>query len=147
MQSGSPFSVFGNATRNAYFAQVSSTRVSFAPGKTLQDVVKTGPTQDRIMEYFNPAAFTDALDSWGNSGRNILRGPSQRQLDLSLGKRFRVAESMFADLRWEAYNVTNTPTFSNPGSTFAANGFGTAGQINSTIGGPRTMQGSLRLTF
>jgi hypothetical protein len=147
LQSGAPFSVFGNATRNAYFAQVSSARVSFAPGMTLQDAVKSGRVQDRLLQYFNTAAFTDSLDSWGNAGRNILRGPSQRQLDLSLGKRFKATESMFAEFRWEMYNVTNTATFSNPASTFVANGTGTAGQITSTIGGPRTMQGALRFTF
>lgn len=146
-QSGAPFSVFGNSTRNAYFAQVSSTRLSFAPGMTLADATGSGRVQDRLMSYFSTAAFTDSLDSWGNAGRNILRGPSQRELDLSLGKRIRVAESVFADFRWEAYNVTNTPTFANPASTFAANGSGTAGQITSTIGGPRTMQGAIRLSF
>jgi hypothetical protein len=44
-QSGTPFSVLGAATRNAYFAQVSRVRVSFAPGMALQDAVKSGRTR------------------------------------------------------------------------------------------------------
>src|SRR5581483_5063016 len=101
LQSGSPFSVFGTATRNAYFAQTPNTRVSFAPGKTLEDAVKNGRVQDRLLSYFDVTAFTDSLDSWGNAGRNILRGPSQKQLDLSLGRRFKVTEGLAADFRWE----------------------------------------------
>jgi hypothetical protein len=45
------------------------------------------------------------------------------------------------------YNALNTPVFANPASTFAANGYGTAGQITSTIGGPRTMQLAARFLF
>lgn len=147
MQSGSPFSILGAPTRNAYFAQVSRVRVSYAPGKTAGDAVKDGPAQSRLLQYFDPTAFADSLDSWGNTSRNLLRGPSQTELDLTLNKRFRITERAYADLRWEVYNVSNTPVFANPASTFATNGYGTAGQITSTIGGPRTMQLAVRATF
>ena len=88
-QSGTPFSVIGNPTRNAFFAQVARPRVSFAPGMTIDDAVNSGPVQDRLDDYFNVAAFQDSLDQWGNTGRNILRGPSQAQLDLTLARSFR----------------------------------------------------------
>jgi hypothetical protein len=42
-QSGTPFSVLGNATRNAFFAQVSRVRVSFAPGMGIEDAAGSGP--------------------------------------------------------------------------------------------------------
>ena len=48
--------------------------------------INTGRVQDRLDEYFNVAAFQDSLDQWGNTGRNILRGPSQMQLDLTIGR-------------------------------------------------------------
>ena len=85
-QSGTPFSVIGNPTRNAFFAQVARPRVSFAPGKTIDDAVKSGPVQDRLDNYFDVTAFQDSLDQWGNTGRNILRGPSQAQVDLTLAR-------------------------------------------------------------
>jgi len=146
-QSGTPFSVLGNATRNAFFAQVSRVRVSFAPGKTVQDAINTGRVQDRLNSYYNVAAFQDSLDSWGDTGRNILRGPSQSQLDLTVSRRFPLGARPRLEMRWEIFNALNTPVFANPASTFAANGYGTAGQITSTIGGPRTMQLAARLTF
>jgi hypothetical protein len=146
-QSGTPFSVLGNSTRNAFFAQVSRVRVSFAPGMAIADARKSGRVQDRLGAYFNVAAFTDSLDQWGNTGRNILRGPSQAQLDLALARAFPLTGRQRLEVRWEVYNVLNTPVFANPASTFAANGYGTAGQITSTIGGPRTMQLAARFAF
>lgn len=146
-QSGTPFSVLGNATRNAYFAQVGRTRVSFAPGMTVDDAVKTGPVQDRLDAYFNVEAFQDSLDQWGDTGRNILRGPSQAQLDLTIARTLSLGARERLEVRWEIYNALNTPVFANPASTFAANGYGTAGQVTSTIGGPRTMQLAARFSF
>jgi hypothetical protein len=139
-QSGTPFSVIGNPTRNAFFAQVARPRVSFAPGKSIQDAVKSGSVQGRLDSYFDVTAFQDSLDQWGNTGRNILRGPSQMQLDLILARMLALTARQRLEVRWEVYNALNTPVFANPASTFAANGYGTAGQITSTIGGPRTMQ-------
>ena len=103
--------------------------------------------QDRLDNYFNVAAFADSLDQWGDTGRNILRGPSQVQLDLTLSRSLRLSSSHRVELRWEVYNALNTPVFANPASTFAANGTGTAGRITSTIGGPRTMQLAARYLF
>ena len=146
-QSGTPFSVIGNPTRNAFFAQVARPRVSFAPGMDLDDAVGSGRVQDRLDNYFNVSAFADSLDQWGNTGRNILRGPSQVQLDVILARSLRLTTSQRVELRWEIYNALNTPVFANPASTFAANGTGTAGRITSTIGGPRTMQLAARYLF
>ena len=87
-QSGTPYSVLGASTRNAFFAQVGRVRVSFAPGSTVDDATLTGRIQDRLDAYFNVAAFQDSLDQWGNTGRNILRGPSQVQLDMTVGRTF-----------------------------------------------------------
>ena len=147
IQSGAPFSVTGAATRNAMFAQPSVARLDFAPGKTIADAVLSGRVQDRIEKYFNYEAFADSLDHWGDTGRNILRGPSQSQFDFTLSKTTKLRESVVSELRWEAYNVFNTPVFANPASTFAAAGYGTAGRITATIGGPRTMQIGLRVRW
>ncbi len=146
-QSGTPYSVLGAATRNAFFAQPGRVRVSFAPGMTVEDATLSGRVQDRLDAYFNVAAFQDSLDQWGNTGRNILRGPSQVQLDMTIGRSFPLFARQRIEVRWEVYNALNTPVFANPASTFAANGPGTAGRITSTIGGPRTMQLAARFTF
>jgi hypothetical protein len=163
-QSGAPFTVLGAAARNAYQFQVASVRPDYAPGRTNESAIKSGRVQERLDLYFDPSAFINSEDHWGNVGRNTLRGPRQTQFDVSLSKTTKLRESVNLEFRWEMFNVTNTPIFANPAATLAAGGtcipspsrqcdpatttaYGTAGRISSTIGGPRTMQGSLKLTF
>ncbi len=169
MQAGSPFTLLGNAARNAYQYQVSNVRPSLAPGRTMESAIKSGRVQDRLGygttdQYFDPTAFINSEDSWGNVGRNTLRGPRQTQMDISLSKTTKLREALGLEFRWEMFNLTNTPIFANPSATLAAGGtcvpspsrscaagtttaYGTIGRITTTIGGPRTMQGSLKLTF
>ncbi len=147
LQSGSPFSVIGAATANAYWAQVGRTRVDFAPGRTIESARKSGTIQDRLATYFDPTAFTNSGDHWGDTGRNILRGPLQRQFDFAIAKTLEITERTGVEFRWELFNAFNQPTFANPNSTLPAAGFGTMGAITSTIGGPRTMQFATRIRF
>lgn len=147
LQSGAPIAILGASAANAYFAQVSRARPSFAAGKTLDNAIKTGRVQDRLAQYFDPSAFVSSEDKWGNVGRNILRGPAQRQTDLALAKSMRFTERMGGEFRFEMCNLFNQATFANPNGTLPAAGFGTMGQITSTIGGPRTMQVAYRLKF
>jgi hypothetical protein len=147
VQSGTRFSIVGSSTSNAYFAQVARVRVDFAPGRTIANTNKDGSVQSRLDQYFDPTAFVNSEDHWGNSGRNILLGPSQKQVDFALAKALHLSEKYTGELRWEAFNAFNQATFTNPNSTLPAAGVGTMGAITSTIGGPRTMQVALRLKF
>jgi hypothetical protein len=147
LQSGSPFTVTGAAAANANWAQVARVRTDLAPGRTIQSALKTGRVQDRLNQFFDPTAFASSEDRWGNAGRNILRGPMQQQFDFALGKTTAVVEGFNVETRWEVFNAFNQTTFSNPAASLPAAGFGTMGQITSTIGGPRTMQVALRLKF
>jgi hypothetical protein len=146
-QSGTPFTVLGASTTNAIFAQVARVRLSYAPGATLADAEGTGPVVDRLDNYFNVAAFRDSGDAWGDTGRNILRGPSQQQVDVSLSRQLPLFGRQRLELRWDIFNALNHAVFANPASTFAANGSGTAGRITSTVGGPRTMQLGVKYVF
>jgi hypothetical protein len=147
LQSGTPFTIIGASNANAYWAQVTRVRPDIMPGKTLDDARKGGRVQDRLDQFFDPTVFQNSDDRWGNLGRNVLRGPAQRQVDLALAKMTRLTEQVGAEFRWEIFNVFNQATFSNPNSTLPGSGFGNMGQITSTIGGPRTMQFALRLKW
>ena len=65
--------------------------------------------------YFDPLAFAAVTAKrFGNSGRDIIRGPGFFNLDASLFRDFRVKEWMTLQFRAEAFGVTNTPQFANP---------------------------------
>jgi hypothetical protein len=71
--------------------------------------------------YFDPLAFAPVTDvRFGNSGRNILRGPGVFNLDASLFRDFRMSERFALQFRVEAFGATNTPQFANPGATVSA---------------------------
>jgi len=66
--------------------------------------------------YINPAAFAmPAPGTYGNLGRNALRGPGSSQLDLTLSKKFLIKESVNVELRAECYNILNSPVYQVPG--------------------------------
>src|SRR5205814_9209345 len=65
-----------------------------------------------IQKWFNTAAFSQpALGQFGNSGRNILRGPGINNLDLALFKNFDLARGARLQFRVESFNVFKHPTF------------------------------------
>lgn len=86
-----------------------------------------------------PAQFT-----YGNAGRNILRGPGRVNLDYSLFKDFSPRESWKLQFRAEVFNLFNTPQFDLPNTSL---GSPAAGTIAGIVGNPRQMQLGLRLSF
>ncbi len=70
---------------------------------------------------------------FGNSGRNILRGPGLADVDFSFGKYFAIpvfGESSRLQLRFDATNILNHANFSNPNAQI---GTPAAGIITSTV--------------
>jgi hypothetical protein len=68
--------------------------------------------------YFDPMAFAPVTAvRFGTSGRDIVRGPGFFNLDLSLVRDFNLSERFKFQFRAEAYGLTNTPNFANPGTT------------------------------
>ena len=60
----------------------------------------------------------------GTAGRDVLRGPGSSNMDLSIFKNFSFTETLKAQLRVQAYNLTNTPHFANPNSAIDGGNFG-----------------------
>lgn len=147
-ESGLPFSVTS-----------SGTSVN-APGntQTANQVLPTvailgghGPNEP----YFNPYAFAPVTGvTFGTSGRNILRGPGLFNLDMSLNRDFFLTERLKLQFRAEAYGLTNTPQFANPGATVSNARFtnGTITNYNgydiiSSSSGERQIRFALKLYF
>ena len=98
----------------------------------------------RIKEYFNTGAFVPAATgTFGNIGRNSLRGPGYANLDASVFKDLFQGERIHAQFRAEAFNTFNRVNFANPVSTISS---GTYGEITSA-GSPRVFQFGLKLLF
>jgi len=70
--------------------------------------------------WFDPLAFRQPTGvRFGTTGRNTMRGPGMWNLDFSLFRTFSLAEKWNLEFKAEAFNVTNTPKFSNPGANVA----------------------------
>lgn len=95
----------------------------------------------------NYALAQPAAGSFGSAGRNILRGPSFANYDLSLFRNFVFAERSRLEFRAEAFNLANSSFFANPTVTNVnAGNFGQSTALMSGLG-PRTIQLALRLVF
>jgi hypothetical protein len=112
------------------------------------------PKSERTLNrYWNTSAFVrlpNGANRFGNSGRNVVIGPSLSNWDASLAKRLAASERWSALLRWEVFNVLNHPNFANPSGGSPTNDISSPlfGQIQSTIpNNQRIMQWSLRLVF
>lgn len=109
--------------------------------------------------YFNPAAFRDPqqvrntkgspITLFGNASRRVGRGPGSKNMDFSFFKNFRVRERLNVQFRAEAFNLTNSPTFSLPSASNAALTLGssTFGKLASSSSTGRQVQFGLKLSF
>ena len=69
--------------------------------------------------YLNPAAFQNPfVGTYGNCGRNNLRGPRRVNLDFSAIKDFRFGDKNL-QFRLEAFNLLNRPNFADPNLNMA----------------------------
>jgi len=96
-------------------------------------------------QYFDPSVYSaPAAATFGNMTRNSgPRGPKYRNLDASLVKKIKLGGSTDAQLRIDAFNVTNTPHFNNPNGSF---GSPTFGQVNGSSG-ERLVRFGAKVTF
>lgn len=107
----------------------------------------------------NPAAFSvPPAGAQGTEGRNDLRGFGLTQVDLSLARKFALAERVNVEFRTDAFNLLNHPNFANPTAVIGSNPIllSSRSMLNRGIGGlnplfqeggPRSLQLSLKLTF
>ena len=74
---------------------------------------------DSSHPYFDGSAFANPPNGvLGSTGRDILRGPGLFSMNGSISRIFALKEDRLKfELVGEAFNLTNTVTFSNPGAT------------------------------
>ena len=99
---------------------------------TICDPSLSNPT---IGMWFNTSCFKQTADStgtFGNTGRNTVRGPGDVNVDMSLIKNTKVGK-IDSEARLEVFNVFNHPQFANPNSVLGSATFGT---ITSMLASP-----------
>jgi hypothetical protein len=102
------------------------------------------PTSEKILQWFNTSVYSaNALGTFGNSGRNTLRGPGSRNVDLGLHKTFATGNGTRMQVRIEAFNAFNWVNLNTPNTSQNSANFG---RITSA-GSPRVMQAALRFSF
>jgi hypothetical protein len=100
------------------------------PGN-LQTAMQVKPEVEKLggygpgQKYYDPTAFSQStaihpINTFGNSGRNILRDPGRIGTDLSLARIFPIGERLRFELRGDAFNLTNTPWFARPSTSVSS---------------------------
>lgn len=159
IRTGQPYTValgFDNAgvgDVTPFFSQ----RPNYVAGQPLTLGDRRGPDL-----RLNPAAFAvPAPGTFGNLGRNTLRGPGFSQFDFSIFKITKLTERLSMQFRAEFFNIFNHPNFALP--TESANllvppnqlgvSTSTVNTQNQTVGsvfaqgGPRNIQFAIRFNF
>jgi hypothetical protein len=141
LQSGTPFRITQSAdTQNN--DSVGAARPNLVSGQSM----KIPSSEQDPQRWFNTAAFTNSVFTYGNTPRNPLVRPGLTTFDLSLQKAFRMPFHERHELlfRTEFFNAFNKPQFGTPGASL---GTGTFGRITSTAADNRQIQFGLRYAF
>ncbi len=157
VQSGLPFSiVVDNGTSIIQRANIN--RAFNA------DIYTTGSMSLRTAGFFNTGAFVtscitatcgsatgavtnanfDAGAPFGNTPRNFLTGPGQKNVDISFIKLIPFTERVKGELRAEMFNAFNWVNYANPNNNMIGANFG---RIERASSGPRVIQFAFKLSF
>jgi hypothetical protein len=149
-QNGRPFTPRANSNESAidlglHIALPHVVGPAFVPGNVDCHFYVSRNSACRAL--FPGAADFLAIPSpaaYGNAGRNILRAPGTRIVDLAVSKDTNFLERYTLEFRWEMFNMTNTTHFGYPGVDASSP---SGGAITQLATDPRIMQFALRLRF
>jgi hypothetical protein len=150
LSTGNPFSVDGNQNTYAQDTPSSQAFPNRNPG------VNPIPAHRSLALWYNPSAFLQPADgTFGSVRRNSLYGPGLDYVNLSAAKTFHVPwENIELQIRGDAQNAFNHPSFGVPGDATLGGSSGAAGSpyttgtpINSTTVGGRSIQLGVHLSY
>jgi hypothetical protein len=122
MWSGQPFDV----TLSADVAQIGAVQ------NQRPDVIANSKGPKTVEQWFNINAFArPKTGTFGNMGRNSLRGPGVNKWDLALFKVFPAGEKKSLEFRGEFFNALNHPSFTTIGTALNTSGTAVNPNINS----------------
>jgi len=155
--------VFGGWQLNGVFSAYSGRPFTLTASGASLNMPHNQQTPDQVKEkveilgligdagtWFDTSAFARVTQvRFGNVGRNTMRGPGQRNLDLSLFRTFKLSGNVNLQFRAEGFNMTNTPHFSNPNGNVNSSNFGKilSTDSNWAMGRSRQFRFGFRLEF
>jgi hypothetical protein len=153
-QSGTPFTIFsasGSSEENTFLERADKIGplTTFAPRSlhsfdaSAADCLPGSITDGHF--FFDPTSFScnNATFTFGNSGRNIFRGPGRNNFDLTIGRTFTLTESKTIEFRSEFFNAFNHAQFFNPDHQGFDTNFGQITQARD----PRIIQFALKFYY
>jgi hypothetical protein len=142
-QSGQPLSVWLNDDRAGVGDTTNQPWDLVGSPDVTSPSFSNGPAVDQNF-WFNPQAFArPAAGTFGNAGRNTIRGPGSQNWDIALFKTFGPANATRVQFRAEAFNFPNVANLSNPQTNPTSSSFGRVTSKTSE----RNVQLSLKLLF
>ena len=147
LRTGSPLTITANNTLNLPGSTQTVDQV--APVNILHGINLGNP-------WFDTTSFAQPPNNrFGTTGRNSITGPGTYGLNAKLGRTviLNQEKNWKAEIRAESFNLSNTPQFSNPNTSFTSTTFGMVTGTRSTgtgvngTGGGRLVQFGLKITF
>jgi len=143
LQTGTPFTarVLGNASNNSGTGAAFSERA-----QVTGQAVSLPHDEQTILRYFNTDAFAlPSAGEFGNAARNTIPGPRTIDFNATLGRFITLSreKNLQLDIRVEASNLFNTPSFSNLATVVNASDYGRVTGVK----GMRTLSLTLGLRF
>ena len=119
-------------------------RAGVGGGVQRPDVVGPLTLHKELARWFSTSSFaTPAPGTFGNAGRNIIRGPGINNWDVSFIKRTNITEAVALQFRAEFFNLFNHTQYSAVNTALGASAFG---QVTSARD-PRITQLAMRFLF
>lgn len=104
------------------------------------------PSNQSLTQWLDINGFAAVpLGTFGNCSVGVARAPGYKNVDLVLAKKLNFTAARYAEMRLEAFNVFNIPSFGPPARDISAPN--TFGQITSTVSAPRVVELVLKLYF
>ena len=117
LRSGLPLTITQTGT-------MGSTGITNNRPNTICDPVLSDPTIDKWFDTSCFARTADATGTFGDTGRNTVRGPGAFNIDASVIKHTKVGP-VDSELRLEVFNLLNHPQFGQPNGQLGNAAFGT----------------------
>lgn len=140
-RSGLPFSIISGQDRS-----FTGTGLDLADTTSAATALPSGRSRgEQVKSWFNTSAFApNAPGTFGNAGRNSMRGPSRFNIDLGVTRRFNLPkEGLSLQFRAEFFNVLNHTQLGQPVASLVNQRFG---QITAAAD-PRILQFAAKLQW